>query len=169
MEEIISGRLKILKHSEKGNVVLEFLGDVDEHFSHENIPSIQAQKIIFKLKEIKNFNSVGIREWIYMLDNLSKNNTPLEFMECSISMIDQINMVPDCLGNGNIISFYAPYYCSCEKSGEKNCLIVTADYLGVLLKKKAPDFKCEHCQNNLEFDALEESYFLFMNRLSKVA
>jgi hypothetical protein len=83
----------------------------------------------------------------------------LKFTSCSVTMIDQINMVPDSLGKGKVESFFAPYYCQC--GGEVNRLIAVSQHLKRLVAKQAPEFKCESCGRMLEFDALEESYFLF--------
>jgi hypothetical protein len=68
-------------------------------------------------------------------------------------------MVPDSLGRGRVESFFAPYFCSTH--GEVNRIITVAEHLTQLEGKQAPEFKCEHCSVPLEFDALEESYFLF--------
>jgi transcription initiation factor IIE alpha subunit len=40
-------------------------------------------------------------------------------------------------------------------------LIEVEQNIKALRSKIAPEFTCEKCGKNLEFDALEESYFLF--------
>lgn len=144
-------------------VIYEFSGDVDEHFRHSEVPKIKKPHIIFELSHIRNFNSVGIREWIYLIRDFDGVGR-LTFKNCSVSMIDQINMVPDSLGNAQIESFYAPYFCdsdSCQK--EVNHLIEVTRWQQFLNNKVAPQFRCETCNEPLQFDALEESYFLFAN------
>lgn len=139
-------------------VVYTFDGDVDENFRQEQVPRIQKKKIILELANIKNFNSCGIREWIFFIRDISALGS-LVFKECSVSMVDQINLVPDSLGGGKINSLYAPYYCDCQ--GEVNRLIDYDGLCKLMETKTAPVFECEKCGKELEFDALEESYFLF--------
>ncbi len=142
------------------NTTYTFEGDVDESFIHDKIKVPSAKKIVLQLEKIRNFNSCGIREWIYFVRRL--NICPkIEFHNCSVTMIDQINMIPDSLGGGQIISFLAPYYC--ENHGESSQLVVMKEAEIELRNKVAPEFACGKCGSPLQFDALEESYFLFMD------
>ena len=135
-----------------------FVGDVDEHFRQKDVPRLVRPKIVFVLEDVNNFNSIGVREWIYLVREFGDLGE-LVFSRCSVTMIDQINMVPDSLGSGRVDSFFAPYFCKC--GGEVNRLIVVEENLAKLQSKQAPTLACEKCKNTLEFDALEESYFLF--------
>ncbi len=152
------GNLRIEISQTTSEVVYRFVGDVDEHFRQKDVPRIRKPQITFILEDVKNFNSCGIREWIYMVRDISELGE-LVFMKCSVTMIDQINMVPDSLGKGRIESFFAPYFCNC--GGEVNRMIRVEEHLRDLVQKRAPELSCEKCGKKLEFDALEESYFLF--------
>lgn len=152
------GNLSITIQQSAQEVIYRFVGDVDEHFRQRDVPRIRKASITFILEEVNNFNSCGIREWIYLVRDIGELGA-LKFTRCSVAMIDQINMVPDSLGRGTVESFFAPYYCQC--GGEVNRLIVVEQNLVQLQNKQAPLFKCEKCNKVLEFDALEESYFLF--------
>lgn len=157
-DKIEFGNLTIEISQSDSEVIYRFVGDVDEHFRQKDVPRIKKPNITFLLEEINNFNSCGIREWIYLIRDIGEFGK-LKFTRCSVTMIDQINMVPDSLGKGYVESFYAPYFCGC--GGEVNRLIDVSANLGQLQNKQAPEFKCESCNKTLEFDALEESYFLF--------
>jgi len=157
-QNIEFGNLAIEIKQTDTEVVYRFVGDVDEHFRQKDVPRIRKAQITFVLEEINNFNSCGIREWIYLIRDISELGK-LTFTKCSVTMIDQINMVPDSLGKGHVESFFAPYYCQC--GGEVNRLINVKEHMDTLQSKQAPEFKCEKCSKTLEFDALEESYFLF--------
>jgi hypothetical protein len=150
--------LEITIKQSASEVTYTFKGDVDENFRQQDVPRIASSTINLQLDEIVNFNSCGIREWIYLIKDMGRLGS-LVFKGCSVTMVDQINMVPDSLGTGVIESFYAPYYCSTH--GEINQLIHVSDAILDLQAKRAPEFKCPHCNNALDFDALEESYFLF--------
>jgi len=157
-ETIEFGNLSIRIEQTDSEVTYSFIGEVDEHFRQNDVPRIKKETINFVLEEINNFNSCGIREWIYLIRDIGALGN-LIFKKCSVTMIDQINMVPDSLGSGLVESFFAPYYS--ENNGEVNKLIVVEENLGLLLNKQAPKFKDDSTGEELEFDALEESYFLF--------
>lgn len=157
-DNIEFGNLSIEIKQTGDEVVYRFVGDVDEHFRQKDVPRIKKGKITFILEEINNFNSCGIREWIYLIRDVGELGA-LEFRKCSVTMIDQINMVPDSLGKGQVESFFAPYFC--ESHGEVNRLISVHEHVGELQGKQAPEFRCDKCNEALQFDALEESYFLF--------
>jgi hypothetical protein len=165
-DKVKFANLEIEIQSAPKEVTFRFRGDVDENFRQEEVPRIARDRILFELAEINNFNSCGIREWIYLMKDMSKQGQ-IVFRNCSITMIDQINMVPDSLGNGEIESFYAPYYCSCK--GEVIKLIEVKKHMNDLVNKQAPRFKCDDCGKTMEFDALEESYFLFCEGIIQAA
>jgi len=138
-------------------------GDVDENFRQKEIPRLTSPKLHLHLKDVGNFNSVGIREWIQLIGDLSQHSKLL-FHECSVSCIDQINMVPHSLGGGKVESFFAPYYCDCGRETVK--LIKVSEHEKELRQNLAPHFLCE-CGKTLEFDALEETYFQFLTSLPR--
>lgn len=163
-QRIELGNLTIEWQVDQDRLTYYLTGDVDETFQHEKIPTFENTDVFLNLAGINHFNSIGIREWIHFIRRLGNVCEPI-FEECSVNVIDQINMVPDTLGNGHVDSFYAPYYCSCGQ--ESSRLIQVANYQNDLKKLEAPVFACE-CGQNLEFDAIEESYFQFLSRLPRV-
>ncbi len=158
-ETITFSNLVITIEKTPQEVCYTFVGEVDENFRHDQVPRVKDCQIRLILKDINQFNSVGIREWIHFISDMKKRGI-LIFQECSVAIIDQINMIPDSLGNGKVESFFAPYYCECGK--ETNKLIITKDHINELKRLVAPKFTCE-CGQTLEFDALEESYFQFVD------
>lgn len=153
------GALKITIEEGSDSVTYTFDGDVDENFRHKDVPRIASKTINFVLEDVNNFNSVGIREWVYLIRDLSAMGS-LCFKRCSVTMIDQINMVPDSLGNGVVESFYAPY--ACDEHGETSRLIVTRDHAREISANVAPEMLCDKCRKRLDFDALEDAYFMFV-------
>lgn len=138
-------------------------GEIDENFRQKDVPRVGREQIHLHLREVGNFNSCGIREWIHLINDLSRLGS-LTFHECSVSAIDQINMVPSSLGGGTVQSFHAPYYCSCGREHTK--LIHVREHEAQLKQLRAPEFICT-CGQILEFDALEESYFQFLIALPR--
>ncbi len=158
-------KLSIRVEPSAEQVYYVFDGEVDETFRHGDVPIYGDRSLVFNMAKVTNFNSVGIREWVQLVKKLDETRQPIHFRECSISFVDQINMVPDTKGSGTVESFYAPYYCSCGK--ELNKLIMVPEHLKNLQQGEAPNFRCD-CGKDLEFDALEESYFQFIYVLPKV-
>lgn len=148
-------------------VVYWFNGDVDEHFEQSTLPRVEKPAIILELENVRNFNSCGIREWIFLARDLAKLGQ-LQLRRCSVTIVDQINMVPDLLAGGEIQSFFAPYFCETEDCvGEVAKLVDMSRSHQEIKQGKAPEFSCEKCGEPLSFDALEESYFLFAEDVIK--
>jgi len=139
-------------------VVYTFKGEVDESFKQKDLPRIKAQKIVLVLEDIRHLNSCGIREWVYMVRELSKMGR-LIFKKCSVAMVDQINMVPDSVRGAEIESFYAPY--ACDEHGEIAKLVDMKSVQTTRGMPNPPTMHCDDCSRQLEFDALPGSYFLF--------
>ncbi len=155
--------LKLEIRDDATSVHYTLKGDIDENFRNKEVPRIKKAEICIHLKDVGHFNSCGIREWILFINDLAKCGK-LTFYECSVAAIDQINMVPNSLGGGDVISFYAPYYCQCGQEHTK--LIQVREHEATMRRFVAPSFNCD-CGKPLEFDALEESYFQFLTSLPR--
>lgn len=158
-ETIQFGNLTIDIKGDSEVATYTFSGEVDESFKQKDLPRAKAKVINLVLEDITHFNSCGIREWVYLVKDLSQIGK-LVFKRCSVAMVDQINMVPDSVTGGEVESFFAPY--ACEEHGEISKLIDLRTSKAQLLSRQAPDMKCDSCGKTLEFDALPGSYFLFV-------
>ena len=56
-----------------------------------------THQVVFDLAKVEYVSSVGIREWVLLINHWSKSHK-IFYENCSIYFVDQINMVPDCLG-----------------------------------------------------------------------
>jgi hypothetical protein len=138
----------------------KFSGDVDDAFKHGDVPRVKAATIILDLEGITNFNSCGVREWVFLIRDLGDLGQ-LDFTKCSIAMVDQLNMVPESLGKGVVSTFYAPYVC--EEHGDVEQLIDVLKEGSSLLSHQPPSRNCGKCHEPLIFDAMADSYFLFLS------
>jgi hypothetical protein len=154
-------RLKIATDEQQ---VYWFEGSVDEHFTAKQVPLPHHSPVIFDLAGIKNMSSYGVRHWIAMIERLTLTHDVV-FRNCSISLMDQINITPAIADGCLIASFYAPYYC--ETCGECSMLINTREHWHLLTQQIAPTFHCEKCQGLLSFDALEEGFLMFAHMLEE--
>lgn len=158
-ETIQFGNLSITITSDGKDAVYAFKGEVDEFFKQKEVPRMKAANIHLVLEEISHLNSCGIREWVNMVKDFSKEGR-LIFKRCSVAMVDQINMVPDSVAGGQVESFYAPY--ACDDHGEIAKLIDLKTMYQAIASRQPPVMHCDECSKELEFDALPGSYFLFL-------
>ena len=140
--------------------VYKFNGSVTESFLYQNVEISIAPRVVFDLEDIQNFNSCGIREWIYFVAKFEDKES-FEFTNCAVPVVDQINMVPDTQGAASIKSFFAPYFCE-EEEKPTDMLVNVQDFMEDITANAAPEFKCHSCKKELIFDALESAYFSFI-------
>ncbi|MBF0431523.1 MAG: hypothetical protein HQK83_09605 [Fibrobacteria bacterium] len=158
----MSNKFNIEKEQDGDVLKLNLSGVIDEDSDLSDLlfPDHKG-KLIINLKEVKRINSCGVREWVNAMETISEME--IELINCSTAIVNQINMVSNFSGNGKVTSFMAPYYCeSCDAEFEialevdKN--FPDRDY------PVAPSYNCPKCKNTLEFDDIEDKYFLFIKR-----
>ncbi len=151
-------RLTLNKKLNDGVLHVQLIGNIDEDTDLSEILETKASEIIFDFDQVELINSCGIREWIKFLDNLSAES--IQYENCPQIIIEQINMVHGFIRLGSKLnSFYAPYYCEdCDK--ERKTHITSND----VKSKKAPKMNCPDCGSEMEFDALEATYFNFLGK-----
>ena len=123
---------------------------------------------VIDLSEIDRINSCGVRDWVNWLSKVEKQGASnVVFVECSPSIIAQINLVSNFTGSGTVKSFYAPYFCpNCDR--EKVLLVETRDLAGKG-PYKAPTCRCDECDGPMDFDDMEDSFFAFLGNAKKVS
>ncbi len=142
-----------------------FVGDIAENITLKEFPRIDRTEITFDLAGITSVNSCGVRTWIQLIREITQK-AHLRLENCTVSIVDQFNLIPQTLGAAEVTSFFAPYYCAtCDE--EVTHLIETADHWATLSTGAAPAIK-HHCGTNLEFDALEDVYFNQIDKFTKL-
>ena len=165
VEKYTFGRCDIEVFKIDSTTLYKFSGDLDEKFDGRKFVKPQTEIVRIHLGALRTVNSVGVREWVYLMKEFSDLPTVI-LEDCSVAVVDQINIVPQMLGRATVESFFAPYYCpQCDE--EVTCLIRCVDHKSRLLEKKAPFLKHDKCQADLEFDALEDCYFHQIERFFK--
>jgi hypothetical protein len=150
-----NARIALSPHSDLLRVFVS--GPLDETFRGALLRLPQAPFIAIDLENVTSINSCGVREWVSFIKGLSAQSK-VSFEEVSIAFMDQMNITMEMLGQGHVTSLRAPYYCPhCQV--EVRGRIVSQKHRGALLAKKAPLLIHEVCGQELEFDALEESFF----------
>ncbi|NBX16620.1 MAG: hypothetical protein EBR09_04570 [Proteobacteria bacterium] len=155
--------LKIhLETVQADTILLRFDGEIHENFKSKQISIPKAASYVVNLSGLKSINSLGIREWSTFVAILCRNaNVTLD--ECSVVFIDQANIVPQILAASKVTSFFAPYFCP-QCNLELNCKLSTTTHRKRLQERRAPQI-IHSCGAELQFDALEESFFAQADRL----
>src|SRR5207302_1630184 len=116
---------------------------------------------VINVSGMTRMTSFGVRQWLKGMDALPKTIQDLYLLGCPTFFVDQLNMVLNFGGVGQVLTVVAPYTCpSCgAESGE------TIDVLAeraALAKGGIPEKECARCAGKLEFDETPESYFSFV-------
>jgi anti-anti-sigma regulatory factor len=121
--------------------------------------------VVIDLADIERINSCGVRDWVNWLTRIERNGARVVLVECSPSIVSQINLVNNFTGNGVVKSFYAPYFCpNCER---EKVLLVEANELPPP-PHRAPICRCDECDGVMDFDDMEDSYFAFLATAKRV-
>ena len=137
-------------------------GAIDEDVKFPQLNTSGFNFINFDFQNLALINSCGIREWVIWLRTIPVE-IQVSYFNCPRVLIEQINMIDGLMTqNGNVGSFYLPYYC-------EEC-----DDLTLLLCEKDKDYskggfepkeyiKCGKCGENAEIDIIESKYLKFIN------
>ncbi len=151
-----------------GVVSLKLRGVVDEDNELAALEGqLSAGTTVLDLADIERINSCGVRDWVNWLGRIEKLGARLVFVNCSPSIVAQMNLVHNFTASGIVKSFYAPYFCPrCQK--ERLLKLETRELVHDVPITSAPLCRCDDCDGPMDFDDMEESYFAFMNNLKKV-
>ncbi len=156
----MSNRMKYQRIDDEEKTVLWLNGVIDEETDLESITVNLRPTIRFNLRGVSRINSFGVREWINMVQSLGERHV-LEFEECSVPIVEQLNMISNFFGNGSVISFHAPYMCGVCNDHETEVLIKAGE-MDSDCRVSAPKKRCPDCDAVMEFDDIESEYFLFL-------
>ena len=106
-------------------------------------------------------NSCGVAEWVKALRNIAEELTVV-YINCSCVVVEQFSMIPEFLQKVKVKSFYGRYFCE-ECNKEQEVLLNTLKYFKEgKMSYEAPEMSCDDCGEEMEFDDLENEYFLFL-------
>lgn len=157
---MINTKVNIEKAADKTIVHVE--GSVDENFSQFSQAIADGGKLQFSLERLKSINSTGIREWIKLMQRLTKSE--ISFTNCPKIFIDQLNMVSGFIPKSSkVLSFYVPYYN--EELDEEVRVLFTAgkEFNGsnVTVSETHKNDKGQE----FELDIIKAKYFKFLEGL----
>lgn len=146
---------EILQEPDRTRVVIK--GDITDAISFADLLPRMVGRVDFDLSQVRYMNSLGVREWVHFLARA--NIQGYELHACSIPFVLQASMIPDMVGRGTIVSFFAPYYCDgCDAQAEKllqSAAVLAADH-------EPPVLTCAQCNGQMRLDDIPERYLAFL-------
>jgi anti-anti-sigma regulatory factor/DNA-directed RNA polymerase subunit RPC12/RpoP len=146
----------------KGSVLnVRLVGSIEESVNFDQIVGPPESEMVINCKEIPRINSVGVKAWIKYFQSCQAKGTKLKFIECSTSIVEQINLISNFTCGGIVESIYVPFSCV-QCKAELLGLFKTEDLKR--LQMNIPELKCSKCGNKAVFDDIPEEYFGFLTR-----
>lgn len=145
-----------------GNV-LSIAGVIDETTDLSSYGrQVRGNAVVIDLGGVTMINSVGVREWVLLLDELTARGAKITLRNVTVPMVRQMTMVLKAKGDASVESFFAPYLC--PKCGdERALLIVVADHAEALAAGEPPALPCTKCGATSEFDEFPPRYLVFLS------
>lgn len=131
-------------------------GVVDETADLSELGGLDG-RLEFNLAGLERFNSFGVRKWMDAMRALAESSS-MTFVECSPTVIDQLNMINGFLASGRVVSFYGDMICDhCD--AEATALFRASECRDL---DRLPPVKCDDCGRMMELEAGEDQYLLFL-------
>jgi hypothetical protein len=130
-------------------------GALNENAHLDELAARITEPTVFDLGAVDRINSCGVREWILFMEEVAASGAHA-LRRCSPPIVGQLNMicnfrVPTC----SVQSVMAPY--ACKACGFEQVVEVPIKGTSPHLSPLA----CEQCNQPMEFDEVEDRYFLF--------
>jgi CheY-like chemotaxis protein len=146
----------VIVGEDRTRVVLR--GDITESTQFEDLAAVLIGKIDFDTSQVTNMSSLGVSRWSQFLARAPIRG--YEFHACSVAFILQASLVGGVLGDGIVVSFFAPYACErCDHQEERLLQSTSVLRAG---NPRPPVFGCSRCDGSLVLDDFPERYFAFL-------
>ena len=145
------------RHERSGVKHLHLSGVIDE-FSDLSFLAHHDGDVVVHLGEVRRINSFGVRLWIDGVRAIPAESNVV-YEDVPVPLVEQMNMIHDFFGRGQVATFLAPMVCnSCGRT--ETVLFRVQD-----CKKEEPvhlDSNCGACDVKMELDDIEEQYLAFL-------
>jgi anti-anti-sigma regulatory factor len=154
----IRGRL----HIDRGEGQWVLSGSIDETSAlAELLARATANQLALDLAGVQFINSLGVRDWIRMQTDATRQGIAIELRRVSEPIVHQLNMIVATRGTARVTSFFAPY--ACDACGREDSLLVDAVTHATSLTKLVPPTQtCPECGAVMAFNDFPERYFSFL-------
>ena len=128
------------------------------------IRAFTGMKIALDMSGLTEVNSSGIASWMKFIEFLKNNKIVVEYLNCSVTIVQQMNMVRQFNGGFTVKSIYAPYYCpKCDEESTVKMTIPPGATSSIIDIKES--ILCDNCQGQKEFDDIAESFLSFLDNI----
>lgn len=158
--------MHVIKTRQANTLTIEIKGSIEENLDFSAVIGQPPEILIVQCRNISRINSAGIKSWIQYFQHCKKQGTQITFTECSIPIVEQINLVSNFTCGGKVESITIPFFCTHCK--EQSTSIYTIEQLTALAKTEQltaldktdlfKDVKCTRCQCGLTFDDNFDTY-----------
>jgi hypothetical protein len=136
-------------------------GTINETFNSAAIAERMHGRVVLDLGTVELVTSFGVRNWLELIASAENRGVDIYLAHCSEAIVNQMLMIRNFGGSGQVVSFGAPYICTacsdtfeylldCENSAEE------------IGSAQPPDVACPSCGNRAIFDEDPEQYFEFV-------
>lgn len=159
--------LQVLTQENGDNLLLTLKGNIDEFSIFANLNLKKYRVVEIDLSQVTSINSVGIREWMSLLDTLSTDSF-LKLSHCPRPIVEQMNILDGFVPEKcEIKSFYVPYFCeSCNKEWLIEFINGKNFHFRATPPSESMNFPvnvtCSLCQGPIQIDVMESKYFRFL-------
>lgn len=138
-------------------------GTLNESFRGDELARQMGGRVVLDLGGVELITSFGVRGWLQMMQSADPRVTALYLANCSEAVVNQMLMVRNFGGKGQIVSFGAPYICTaCSTTFE---YVLDCENTAEEISQGAPpDVACPECGNRAVFDEDPEVYLDFVSR-----
>lgn len=151
--------INIVKEQKGDVLVVKLSGSIEESVDFDKLIGPAPKEILVSTKAVPRINSVGVKAWIKYFQGLNAKKTKITFTECSMAIVEQINLISNFTCGGTVNSLYVPYLC--QNCGAESAAPYTVEQVKKL-EFKMPDAKCPKCGGKASFDDLPDEYFYFL-------
>jgi hypothetical protein len=141
-------------------LVVRLAGRMTETFKGAALAKQLEGDVLLDLGDVERVTSFGVREWLQLLQEAEPRMRKLYLGRCAEPIVNQMSMIRRFSGDGQIVSFYAPYACeACSTQFER---LVDCEYdADAITKGVAPAASCPRCDGAGAFDDDAHTYFGF--------
>jgi hypothetical protein len=150
----LSSLLRYSVADREGRTVVSLTGSIDETANFDVLRTLPSP-LTFDLGGIRRINSMGVRQWIDLVQELEANGVTVVFERCSPVLVTQMGMISNFMGrSSHVRSILVPYLCPSCESDTAQLFEVRPGVLNALLKPMA----CPKCQATMLLDEGPETY-----------
>jgi anti-anti-sigma regulatory factor len=133
-------------------VQIAIAGKIDES-TVMRPPDARGRRVIVDASGVERINSLGVRAWIELMDELSRQTYDIVLVKLPAVLVTQASMISSFLGTARVHSFTTPWVClKCNHSTEQ---------MHGIADPVPQSLRCPNCGSVMELDWDRESYLAF--------